>query len=141
MKPAFEVTAGAAPIQRFFRRLGLAALLAVQHAGVPLAAGIAALADCAHTERAVAHTVRWRAWLDKELVKMGLEVLPSVANFVTVAFPTRQKMLAADKFLNARGIIVRQIHKYGLPRHLRITVGKADENRALVAALKTFLSK
>ena len=72
---------------------------------------------------------------------MGLEVLPSVANFVTVAFPTRQKMLAADKFLNARGIIVRQIHKYGLPRHLRITVGKADENRALVAALKTFLSK
>lgn len=105
------------------------------------AAGIAALADRKHTARAVAHNARWREWLAKRVVKMGLEVLPSVANFVTVAFPTRQAMVAADRFLNARGIIVRQIGKYGLPRHLRITVGKADETRQVVEALEQFLSR
>jgi histidinol-phosphate aminotransferase len=105
------------------------------------AAGIAALADREHTARAVAHNTRWREWLAKEVTKMGLEQLPSVANFITVVFPTRQKMLAADKYLNARGIIVRQIAKYGLPRHLRITIGKADETRAVAQALKAFVSK
>ena len=105
------------------------------------AAGIAALADRKHMARAVAHNARWREWLAKRLVKMGLEVLPSVANFVTVAFPTRNAMIAADKFLNARSIIVRQIGKYGLPRHLRITVGRADETRMVVKALEQFLSR
>jgi histidinol-phosphate aminotransferase len=105
------------------------------------AAGIAALADRKHMARAVAHNARWREWLAKRVVKMGLAVLPSVANFVTVAFPTRQAMLAADTFLNARGIIVRQIGKYGLPRHLRITVGRADETRMVVKVLEQFVSR
>jgi histidinol-phosphate aminotransferase len=50
-------------------------------------------------------------------------------------------MQAADKYLNARGIIVRQIGKYGLPRHLRITIGRADETRAVAEALAAFLSE
>ena len=70
-------------------------------------------------------------------------MLPSVANFVTVAFPAKGKhtMQAADTYLNARGIIVRQIGKYGLPRHLRITIGRADETKAVAAALEAFLSQ
>jgi histidinol-phosphate aminotransferase len=112
-----------------------------REAAAAQAAGIAALADRKHTARAVAHNARWREWLAERVVKMGLEALPSVANFVTVAFPTRKAMLAADTFLNARGIIVRQIGKYGLPRHLRITVGRADETRLVVQALEQFLSR
>lgn len=107
------------------------------------AAGIAALEDRAHTARAVAHNTRWRTWLAKRLERLGLTVLPSVANFVTVAFPAkgRHTMQAADKYLNARGIIVRQIGKYGLPRHLRITIGRAEETKAVAEALEEFLSK
>jgi len=107
------------------------------------AAGVAALADRAHTARAVAHNARWRAWLAGRLEAMGLVVLPSVANFVTVAFPAtgRHTMQAADRYLNARGIIVRRIGKYGLPRHLRITIGRADETRAVAEALAAFLSE
>ena len=107
------------------------------------AAGIAALADRAHTARAVAHNTRWRTWLAKRLERLGLTVLPSVANFVTVEFPAkgRHTMQAADKYLNARGIIVRQIGKYGLPRHLRITIGRAEETKAVAEALEAFLSQ
>jgi histidinol-phosphate aminotransferase len=106
------------------------------------AAGIAALADRAHTRRAVAHNTRWREWLSQRLIDTGLTVHPSVANFVTVEFPARGKhaMAAADAYLNRRGIIVRQIGKYGLPHCLRITVGRAHETRAVAEALASFMS-
>jgi histidinol-phosphate aminotransferase len=106
------------------------------------AAGIAALADKAHTARAVAHTVKWREWLDARLKTLGLTVHPSVANFVTVEFAAsgRHTMSAADAYLNSRGIIVRQIGKYGLPNCLRITIGRAGETRAVAEALQKFLA-
>jgi len=107
------------------------------------AAGIAALADRAHTKRAVAHNARWRHWLTNRLMDAGLVVHPSVANFVTVEFPAKGKhtMAAADKFLNNRGIIVRQVGKYGLPHCLRITIGRAHETRAVADALEAFMSR
>ncbi|HET9150051.1 MAG TPA: histidinol-phosphate transaminase, partial [Alphaproteobacteria bacterium] len=68
------------------------------------AAGVAALADRAHTRRAVAHNARWREWLTQRLIDAGLTVHPSVANFVTVEFPARgaHAMAAADAYLNRR---------------------------------------
>jgi histidinol-phosphate aminotransferase len=107
------------------------------------AAGVAALADRTHTRRAVAHNTRWRNWLTKRLTDMGLTVHPSVANFVTVEFPAggRRAMAAADRFLNGRGIIVRQVGKYGLPHCLRITVGRIHETRAVADALESFMSR
>jgi histidinol-phosphate aminotransferase len=107
------------------------------------AAGIAALADRAHTARAIAHNLKWRGWLADRVAALGLTVHPSVANFITVEFPAsgRHTMAAADAYLNSRGIIVRQIGKYGLPNHLRITIGRAGETRAVAEALQKFLSK
>ncbi|MGE5537496.1 MAG: histidinol-phosphate transaminase [Gemmatimonas sp.] len=106
------------------------------------AAGIAALADKAHTRRAVAHTIKWREWLATRLTALGLTVHPSVANFVTVEFPAAgpHAMAAADAYLNSRGIIVRQIGKYGLPNCLRITIGRAGETRAVAEALQKFMA-
>lgn len=106
------------------------------------AAGIAALADRAHTRRAVAHNMQWRNWLTKRLMELGLTVHPSAANFVTVEFPARGRhaMTAADAYLNRRGIIVRQVGKYGLPHCLRITIGRAEETRAVADALASFMS-
>ena len=52
-----------------------------------IAAGIAAMQDTAHVETAREHNTRWLAWLTEEIGKLGLEVTPSVANFVLIHFP------------------------------------------------------
>src|ERR1700726_1853048 len=72
-----------------------------------MAAGVAAIEDAAHVEQARAHNDRWLAWLTAEIGKLGLEVTPSVANFVLIHFPTVKGRTAEDanKFLMARGLI------------------------------------
>ncbi len=100
-------------------------------------AGIAALEDVAHEQRARAHNARWLPWLRAELQRLGLVVHPSVGNFVLVAFPAEagRDAEAASARLEADGLIARQMAAYGLPHCLRITVGLEAENRAVVASL------
>jgi histidinol-phosphate aminotransferase len=103
------------------------------------AAGVAALEDLAHADRSRAHNDVWRPWLESELKALGLDVVPSVGNFVLVDFKDKGGADAANAHLNANGIIPRAVGNYGLPNHLRITVGTEDEMRAVVAALAEFL--
>src|SRR5499433_3137538 len=60
------------------------------------AAGIAAIQDVEHVECAVAHNEKWRAWLTVEIGKLGLDVTPSVANFILIHFPQTKGRTAAD---------------------------------------------
>ena len=53
-------------------------------------AAIAAINDTAHIETARAHNEKWLAWLTEEVRKLGLEVTPSVANFMLIHFPADQ---------------------------------------------------
>jgi histidinol-phosphate aminotransferase len=108
-----------------------------------IAAGIAAIEDAAHQERAREHNTRWLAWLTTEIGRLGLKVTPSIANFVLIHFPETKGRTAkdADAFLTARGLILRQTTAYKLPNALRMTVGSEEANRLVVAALKDFLAK
>jgi histidinol-phosphate aminotransferase len=106
-----------------------------------MAAGIAAIQDSAHLEAARAHNEKWLAWLSEEIRKLGLEVTPSVANFVLIHFPqTRGRTAAeADAFLSQRGLILRRVAAYHLPHALRMTVGTEEANRLVVEALAAFV--
>jgi histidinol-phosphate aminotransferase len=105
------------------------------------AAGVAALEDIASTERARVHNDIWRPWFERELRDLGLEVTPGVANFVLVRCPPPPRDSdAAFAFLQARGIITRKVAGYGLPGHLRITIGLEEEMRAVAAAFGEFLA-
>src|SRR3954468_11481422 len=90
-----------------------------------VAAGIAAIEDTAHQERSREHNTRGLGWLTEEIGKLGLEVTPSAANFVLIHFPATKGKTAqdADRFLMARGLILRQVGAYKLPHALRMTVG------------------
>jgi histidinol-phosphate aminotransferase len=68
---------------------------------------------------------------------------PSVANFVLPRFPDEPERNAdaAFAFLQARGILVRKMAAYGLPRHLRITIGTGEEMEAVAAALAEFMGR
>jgi histidinol-phosphate aminotransferase len=106
-----------------------------------MAAGIAAIEDSAHVETARAHNEKWLAWLSAEIRKLGLEVTPSIANFVLIHFPDIKGRTAedADTFLTKRGLILRRVKAYKLPNALRMSVGSEEANRLAVAALAEFM--
>jgi len=106
-----------------------------------IAAGVAALEDKAHVETAVAHNEKWLPWVTAEVEKIGLEVTPSIGNFVLIHFPSEKNAAAADAHLKARGIILRRVAAYGLPSCLRMTIGTEDDNRKVVAALAQFMGR
>jgi histidinol-phosphate aminotransferase len=108
-----------------------------------MAAGIAAIEDAAHVEKARAHNDTWLVWVTDEVRKLGLTVTPSVANFVLIHFPTAPGRTAAeaDAFLTSRGLILRRVSAYHLPNCLRMTIGSEEANRLAVAALAGFLGK
>jgi histidinol-phosphate aminotransferase len=110
--------------------------------GPAIAAGAAAIVDQEFVERAVSHNDTWLGWLTSELATLGLDVTPSVGNFVLVHFPVEKgrDAHAADAYLQEHGFVVRRMDAYGLPGALRISIGREEANRGLVACLKAFLS-
>ena len=108
-----------------------------------IAAGVAAIEDAAHMDAALAHNEEWNAILTAELGKIGIAVTPSVGNFLLLHFPGLAGKTAkeADAFLTQRGLILRAVGAYGLPQCLRLTIGGAESNRLVIAALTEFMGK
>ena len=93
----------------------------------------AALEHPAHAERAVAATLAELPRLARGLESLGLAVVPSAANFLLVRVGPRAGAIYQQ--LLEGGVIVRPVGGYGLPEHLRITVGKSEHNDRLLALL------
>jgi len=107
-----------------------------------LAAAEAAMLDQDFANQSVAFNAHWLAWLTHEIRGLGLEVTPSVGNFILVKFPSEagKTSAAADAYLRSRGVIVRAVRAYGLDAYLRISIGLEEPNRLTVAALKEFMA-
>jgi histidinol-phosphate aminotransferase len=105
--------------------------------GPALAACEAALGDEAHLQWACERNAEQRAAISDALAARGLRVYPSQTNFVLVEFGPRTAQVEAD--LVARGVVLRPMGGYGLPDCLRITIGTAEENRKLLAAIDAVL--
>ena len=105
-------------------------------------AAVASLADEQHLEKAKAHNLKWLPWVKEELEKIGLPSSDSIGNFLLVHFPGGpDQAKAADQYLRRQGLIVRPVAGYGLAQCLRVTIGRDDENKALVAALSDFMAE
>ena len=106
-----------------------------------IAAGIAAINDRAHEERSIEHNNLWIGKVEAGLKALGLGVTPSVGNFLLAHFPDKQGKRApdADAYLTSKGVIVRRMEAYSLPGALRITIGSAEANAALLTHLSAFL--
>lgn len=107
-----------------------------------IAAGVAALGDRAHMEKAANHNEEWLPRVTAGIEDLGLDVTPSVGNFVLIHFPDDPGRGAkeADAFLLDRGIVMRRLEAYGLPDAMRMTIGSAEANAATLEALAAFLS-
>jgi histidinol-phosphate aminotransferase len=102
-----------------------------------LAAGAAAAADRDHARRSAAANAVWREWLARRLAQAGAPCARSQGNFLLAEFG-EGRAAAADAWLKARGLIVRRMESYGLPAHLRITVGDEAACRAVAEAVADF---
>jgi histidinol-phosphate aminotransferase len=103
------------------------------------AAAIAALADEAHVRASLELNRRGMRQMEEGARKLGLCYIPSVGNFITIdlgrpAGPIDQALLRA-------GCITRPVGNYGMPHHLRITIGSEAENARLLAALAAALAE
>jgi histidinol-phosphate aminotransferase len=103
-------------------------------------AGVAALQDIAHTDASRTNNDIWLPWLSAELTRLGLQPVPSVGNFLLVGFGSKERAVAANDWLMNDGLIPRLVAGYGLPEHLRITVGTEAEVKAVQASLARFVA-
>lgn len=100
---------------------------------VALAAAEAALGDRAHRERVRAVNAEDRAWLAESLSARGMRVLPSQTNFLLVDLGRDAAPLEAHLF--ERGVIVRPMGGYRLPKTVRISIGSRAELHRLLENL------
>ena len=107
-----------------------------------LAAALAALEDQDHIVRSCRHNEACRDALAARLAAAGLQVVPSVCNFLLVRFPDElgRDAAAADRFLSERGVVARRMEPYHLADCLRITVGLEAENEAVAQVLEAFMA-
>ena len=102
--------------------------------GPALAAGTAAVRDVEWVEHCAVTNEAWREWLAKEIRAAGLGVVPSHANFLLIK--AGERVEALDSHLRGRGIIARRMGAYGLPGHIRLTVGDEAACRAVAEAVR-----
>lgn len=98
---------------------------------------LAGLLDEGHQRRTKELNDEGRAWLQAEFTRMGLEFVPSLANFVLVRVGDGDEVFAA---LMRRGIIVRAMRGYKLPEWIRVSVGTMEQNRRFMAELEEVLA-
>lgn len=103
------------------------------------AAATAALDDSFFRWRTKWLVVRGRKFYYRKLKKLGLEYLPSQANFILINVKADGQEVY--QYLLRHGMIVRPMGAYKLPDWIRITIGRRSQNVELIRLLKTYLAK
>ena len=106
---------------------------------IALFAAEVALDDQNFVRQSVAMNVSEKDRLSKRLIQYGIQLLPSQTNFLTAGFGRDCGSL--HRSLLERGVIVRPMGSYGLPEHLRITIGTQSQNDRLLDALTEVLDR
>ncbi len=104
-----------------------------------LAAAEAALDDTQFITHSVEVNRQGLLQLQEGFAALGLDVIPSVANFMTVDLQQNGKVI--NDALLREGVVVRPVANYRLPNHLRVSVGTAAENARFLQALQKVLDK
>ncbi len=104
-----------------------------------LVAAETALQDEQYIERSVSVNQNGMQELIKAFDELGLEFIPSKGNFICVDF--KQPTDSVFQALLKAGVIVRPVANYGMPNHLRISIGLESENIRFIAELTKIMTK
>lgn len=103
-----------------------------------LAAAAAALDDSEFLERSYALNQLGMKQFVQGFDRLGLDCIASAGNFISVRVGPAQAVFQA---LLRKGVIVRPVGNYGMPEHLRISIGLAQENAKCLLALEEALQE
>jgi histidinol-phosphate aminotransferase len=103
-----------------------------------LAAAAAALNDDEFIQRSYSLNQLGMKQFVQGFEELGLEYIPSWGNFISVRVGAAQ---AVFQSLLRKGVIVRPVGSYGMPEHLRISIGLAQENSKCLLALEESLKE
>lgn len=95
-------------------------------------AALAAMADAGHVAKTLDTNNAGLAFYEEAFAKLGLEYVPSVANFVLVKVGDGDEVF--QKMLE-KGVIVRAMRGYKLPEWVRISVGTRQQNERCIEVL------
>ena len=98
-----------------------------------LAAAAAALNDDEFIARSYALNQLGMRQLTQGLMLLGIDYIPSFANFLAIRIGNATAMY---RRLLEHGVIVRPVGNYGMPEHLRVSIGLASENNQFLQALE-----
>ena len=104
-----------------------------------LAAAEAALADADYIAASRRLNAEGLAFVKRGLDALGLASIPSVGNFLTFDVGAGRAASAVYDAMLDDGVIVRPLENYGMPRHLRVTIGLQAENARFLGALERAL--
>ncbi|WP_456292650.1 histidinol-phosphate transaminase [Pseudomonas sp. AK106] len=104
-----------------------------------LAAACAALGDVDYLARSRQLNEAGMQQLEEGLGQMGLSWIPSKANFIAVDLG--REAASVYEGLLREGVIVRPIGGYGMPNHLRVSIGLPSENSRFIEALSKVLAR
>lgn len=103
------------------------------------AAGVAALEHHDHIVKGRETIREGKEYLYDELHRIGLEYVPSAANYLLVKVGDAAGLRL--RLLKAHGICVRDCTSFGLPEYIRIGVRRIGDCRNLISAVKDVLGR
>ncbi|MBF96687.1 MAG: Histidinol-phosphate aminotransferase [Alphaproteobacteria bacterium MarineAlpha9_Bin4] len=105
------------------------------------ALGNIVLDDKVFLKKSIKHNHFWKNWLTKEFYNLGIKVIPSVANFVTIKFKNNYCASSFADSLEKNNIFIRKLTAYKMNDCLRITVGTKLQNMKLLKLAKKILKE
>lgn len=100
-----------------------------------LAAASAALKDQAYLDKSIEVNTSGMRQLEEAFDRLGYEYIPSKGNFV--CFDAKRSGVDVFQDMLKQGVIVRPVSNYGMPNHLRVSVGLAEENQRFIDVLES----
>jgi len=97
------------------------------------AAALAALDDDAHVQKVLEKNSEQAQWMQRELVALGYQLIPTWTNFVTLEIGQDSREFAQR--LRQQGVLVRPLGAWGARTSIRVTLGTREQNQAFVHAL------
>ncbi len=104
-------------------------------------AAISALDDNKYLEAALSNNKVGMAQITDAFNSLGLQYIPSVANFVTLVFENGDIAKGFTQNMLKNGVILRHLIGFGLPECVRVTIGAEDENKFFIEKLNDIMEK
>ena len=100
--------------------------------GIAQAGALAGLLDDEHQQATRELTRQGRDFIQQRFQAMGLEFIPSCTNFILVKVGNGKTVFQT---MLKKGVIVRDMHAYGLPEWIRVTIGTMEQNERFLGEL------